>query len=279
MSKHSTAAISDGAQIDATVEIGPYAVIGPNVKIGAGTKVGAHAVIDGHTTIGENCHIFAGAAIGLEPQDLKYKGEPTGVIIGNNNVIREFVTIHRATHEGNTIVGDNCFIMAYCHIAHNCKVGDGVIMANATTFGGYVEVGNGAIFGGMVVVHQNTTIGRLCMLSGMTGARVDLPPFSTCDGRPAMVRGLNIIGMRRSKMGSKTRAALKQAFKLLYKSGMNYSQAIEKIESEMADVPEAIELCQFYKNSKRGVAVAMSSETTSTATRELGEFGDEGESF
>ena len=132
MTIHRTAIVADGAQIDPSVEIGPYAVIGPNVKIGRGTKIGPHAVIDGVTTIGENCHIFAGASIGREPQDLSYKDEPTGVIIGDRVTIREYVTIHRASHEGFTVVGDECFLMNYVHIAHNCKLGRGVIMANST---------------------------------------------------------------------------------------------------------------------------------------------------
>lgn len=278
MAIHKSAVIADGAKIHETAEIGPFAVIGSNVEIGAGTKIGAHVVIDGMTKIGENCHIFAGACIGLEPQDLKYKNEPTGVIIGNNTVMREYVTVHRATHEGNTVIGDNCFIMNYCHIAHNCKVGNGVIMANGSTLAGYVEVGDGAVFGGICVIHQNVRIGRLCMMSGLTGARVDLPPFSVCDGRPAMVRGLNVIGMRRGKLGPETRASLKQAYKLLYKSGMNYTQAISKIEEELPPAPELKEICDFFRSSKRGVAIAFS-EANATATRDEGAFGDGGDAF
>ena len=251
---HKTAVIADGAVIHDTAELGPFAVIGPNVKIGAGTRIGAHVVIDGHTTIGENCNIFAGAAIGLEPQDLKYGGEATGVIIGNRNVIREYVTIHRATKEGNTVLGDDCFLMNYCHIAHNCQVGNGVIMANSSTLAGYVEVGDGAVFAGMVILHQFVKIGRFCMLGGMTGSRVDLPPFTLCDGRPAMVRGLNVIGLRRNKMGPEKRAAIKQAYKLMYRSGLNHTQAIERIKADLPDFEELQEICNFFANSKRGVA-------------------------
>lgn len=264
---HRTAVIADGAVIHETAEIGPFAVIGANVKIGAGTKIGAHCVIDGHTTIAERCHIFAGAAIGLEPQDLKYAGEPTGVSIGNNVVIREYVTIHRASKEGNTIIGDNCFLMNYAHVAHNCKVGNSVIMANATTLAGHVEVGDGAVFAGMVVIHQHVRIGRLCMMSGMSGTRLDLPPFSMIDGRPGMVRGLNVIGMRRAKLGAEKRNAIKQAYKLLYRSGMNHSQALEKIKQEIEPFDELSEVCQFFAASKRGVAPAF-------GERERGEHGE-----
>lgn len=253
---HHTAIIADGAQVDSTAEIGPYAVIGPNVRIGAGTKIGAHCVIDGHTSIGENCHIFAGAAVGLEPQDLKYGGEPTGVIIGNNTVIREYVTIHRASSQGHTLIGDNCFLMNYAHVAHNCKVGNNVIMANATTLAGHVEVGDGTVFAGMVVIHQHVRIGRMVMMSGMSGTRVDLPPFTMIDGRPGMVRGLNVIGMRRNKFGSEKRAAVKQAYKLFYRSGLNHSQAIERIKQEVQPSDEITEICNFFQNSKRGVAPA-----------------------
>lgn len=269
---HKTAVIADGAVIDDTAEIGPFAVIGANVKIGAGTKIGAHVVIDGHTTIGEKCHIFAGAAIGLEPQDLKYGGEPTGVIIGNNNVIREYVTIHRATKEGFTVIGNDCFLMNYCHIAHNCQVGSGVIMANSSTLAGYVEVGDGAVFAGMVILHQFVKIGRFCMLGGMTGSRVDLPPFTLCDGRPAMVRGLNVVGLRRNKMGPDKRAAIKQTYKLIYRSGLNHSQAIEKIKAEVPDFEEVREVCDFFANSKRGVAPAFG--VIKDGSRELGETLD-----
>jgi UDP-N-acetylglucosamine acyltransferase len=154
MTIHRTAIISDGAQIHESAEIGPYAVIGPNVNIGRGTKVGPHVVIDGHTTIGEDCNIFAGASIGLDPQDLAYKGDPTGVIIGARVTIREYATIHRATGEGFTTIGDDCFLMNYAHVAHNCKLGRGVIMANGATLAGHVQVGDHAVFGGLIVIHQ-----------------------------------------------------------------------------------------------------------------------------
>ncbi len=256
MAIHKTAIITDGAEIHETAEIEPYAVIGANVKIGAGTRIGSHAIIDGHTVIGEHSRIFAGASIGLEPQDLRYKNEPTGVIIGNNTVIREYVTIHRATVEGNTIVGDNCFLMNYVHVAHNCKLGNGVIMANGTMMAGYVDIGEGTVFSGVCILHQFVRVGRFCMIGGMTGTRVDLPPFTICDGRPAMVRGLNVIGLRRQKMSPPVRAGVKQAYKLLYRSGLNYSQAIARIQEELELGPEIKEICEFFTSSKRGVAPA-----------------------
>jgi UDP-N-acetylglucosamine acyltransferase len=253
MTIHRTAIISDGAQIDETAQVGPYAVIGPNVKIGARTKIGAHAVIDGVTTIGQDCHIFAGASIGLEPQDLKYAGEPTGVLIGDRVTVREYATIHRATHEGFTVIGDDCFLMNYVHIAHNCKLGRGVIMANSTMLAGYGVVGEYAVFAGAIIVHQNVRIGRLCMISGLSGVRVDLPPFATTSGRRPRVRGINIIGMRRARMAQDVRAAIKEAYRIIYRTEMNITQALETIEKEVHPHPEIVEILEFYRSSKRGV--------------------------
>jgi len=251
---HSTAVIAEGAQIDPTAEIGPYAVIGPNVKIGGGTKIGAHAIIDGHTTIGKDCKIYAGASIGLEPQDFRYKGEPTGVILGDRVTIREYVTIHRATVEGFTEIGDDSFLMNYVHIAHNCKLGKGVILANSVMMAGHVNIGDNVVMSGMCILHQHVRVGRLAMLSGMTGTRSDLPPFTTCDGRPAMVRGVNVIGLRRAGAGQTVRTAVKEAYRLLYRSGLNVTQALAKIEEDIEQFPEIQEIVAFFKSSKRGCA-------------------------
>lgn len=253
MTIHQTAIIQDGAQIAAGAEIGPYAVIGPAVKIGTGTKIGAHAVIDGHTTIGDNCQIFAGASIGLEPQDLRYKGEPTGVIIGDRAVIREYVTIHRATGEGFTTIGDDCFLMNYVHIAHNCRLGKGVILANSTMMAGHVSIGDHTVMSGMCIFHQFVRVGRLCMVSGLTGTRLDMPPFSTCDGRPALIRGVNTVGMKRQGVGLAVRSAVKETYRLIYRSGLNVSQALSKVEEEIELFPEVKEILDFFKTSKRGV--------------------------
>lgn len=256
MTIHPSAIISDGAQIDNAADIGPYAVIGPNVKIGAGTKVGPHAVIDGVTTIGENCRIYAGASIGLEPQDLRYKDEPTGVIIGNGTTIREYVTIHRANGEGFTTLGNDCFLMNYCHVAHNCNIGNGVIMANNTQMAGHVTIEDFAVLSGFCILHQYVRLGRYVMVGGMTGSRVDLPPFTICEGRPAAVRGVNVIGLRRGKMSADTRAAIKTTYKLIYRAGLNISQALARVEEEVEPYPEIKEIIKFFRDSKRGVAVA-----------------------
>jgi UDP-N-acetylglucosamine acyltransferase len=271
MTVHKSAVIVDGAQVHETAEIGPYAVIGKHVKIGAHTKIGAHCVVDGHTTIGANCHIFAGAAIGLEPQDLKYKDEPTGVIIGDNVTIREYCTVHRGTGDRFTKLGDGCFLMNYSHVAHDCVLGSGVIMANNTTLAGHTHVGDNTVFSGHCVTHQFVRIGRAVMMGGMTGTRVDLPPFTMCDGRPAHVRGINVIGLRRQKFGPEVRAAIKQAYKFLYRQGLNYSQAIEKIELELPPFAELTEICDFFRNTKRGVAAAFGDSHENGAMEEPSE--------
>lgn len=251
---HQTAVIHEGAKIDPSVIIEPYAVIGPNVEIKAGTRVGSHAVIDGHTVIGADCKIFPGVTIGLAPQDLSYKDEPTGVIIGDRVTLREYVTVHRATGDRTTVIGDECFLMAYSHVAHDCKLGKGVIMANNSTLAGHVQVGDGAVFAGMVVIHQHVRIGRLSMISGMSGTRVDLAPFGMYDGRPVYFKGLNVIGMRRGKIGQDVRTAIKSAYKLIYDPGLNASQALQKIETELPQFDEVKEIVDFVRGSKRGIA-------------------------
>jgi len=250
---HKSAVIADGAQIHETAEIGPYVVIGPNVKIGKGTKVGPHAVIDGHTTIGEDCNIFVGATIGLEPQDLGYKGEPTGVQMGDRNTVREYVTIHRATKDGVTLIGDDCFFMAYSHIAHDCKVGNGVILANNSILAGHVQVGDYAILAGVCVIHQYCRLGRMLLMSGLSATRQDLPPFAMVDGRPPTVRGVNAVGLKRRQIPPANRKAIKEAYRILYRTEANLSNALEQIEKEIEPFPEILEIVEFYRSSKRGV--------------------------
>jgi len=250
---HPTAIIGDGARIHETVQVGPYAVIGPNVEIGAGTKIGAHAIIDGITTIGADCNIFAGASVGLEPQDLSYKGEPTGVIIGDRVTLREYSTVHRGTGDRFTSVGDDCFFMNYSHVAHDCQIGRGVILANSATFGGHCQVGDFVVCGGLVVFHQHVRVGRMAMISGILGTRQDLPPFAICDERPARVVGVNAVGMRRQKFAAPLRSAIKSAYKLIYRSNLNTAQALAKIEEELPALPELKEIVDFYRSSKRGV--------------------------
>lgn len=251
---HSTAIIDPAAQLAENVKVGPYAIIGPNAKIDEGSEIKAHAVIDGHTEIGKNCIIASGAIIGTAPQDTSYKGEPTQVIIGDNTIIREFATINRASGEGTaTIVGSNCMIMAYSHIGHNCVVGNNVNMANNAGLAGHVVVENNCFIGGLTVYHQFVKIGKFAIISGFSGTRQDIPPFAIADGRPALVRGVNKVGLRRNGFSRDEIDNLRKAFKIIWFEKSNLTQALEKVENEVEMDQHIQYLLEFIRNSKRGV--------------------------
>jgi UDP-N-acetylglucosamine acyltransferase len=250
----STAQIDPAAQLGADAEVGHYAIIGPEVKIGSGTKIGDHCVILGDTTIGKNCQIFTGAVIGSIPQDLKYKGEKTEIIIGDNNIIREYVTINLGTAaSGQTIIGDNNLIMAYAHIAHDCVIGNNVILANVATLAGHIVIEDRAILGGLAAVHQFVRIGYLAIVGGCSKVIQDIPPYSMCDGHPARVRSLNKVGLERMGISREAKTNLKHAFTILFNSGLTISHALEKVEQELPSIPEVARLLNFIKNSQRGI--------------------------
>src|SRR3989339_1752087 len=231
---HKTAIVAPEAQIPGDVEIGPWTVIGPKVKIGSGVKIGNSCLIDGSTVIGAGCQIFNGAVIGSVPQDLKYKGEDTKLIIGENNIIREYTTINLGTVEkGLTQVGNNNLIMAYSHIAHDCVVGDNCVLANCATLAGHVTIEDRAVIGGLVAVHQFTRVGKMAIIGGCSKVVKDIPPFSTCDGNPARVYGLNLVGVRRAGMPQKAQRELKKAFKILFHSGLALKNSIKKVKKEI----------------------------------------------
>ncbi len=250
---HPTAVIHPSAELDDDVEVGPYCIIGANVRIGAGTTLGAHVIIEEYTHIGRNNIIYHGAVLGAPPQDRKFKHERSYLIIGDNNWIREYVTIHRASGEEQaTIVGDNNFLMAYAHIGHNCKVGNGVVMANAVGISGHCEIGDGANIGGMTGVHQFTRIGKLAMVGGMSRIVRDVPPFMIVEGSPAEVRGVNIVGLRRAGVPEATRDALRTACRWMFFSEMNLSQAMNKIRAELDMSPELEYLLEFMEQIRHG---------------------------
>lgn len=252
---HSTAIIQPGAQIDEGVVIGPYCVIGPHVKIGAGTVLQSQVVVDGHTTIGRDCQLFPFACIGMKTQDLKYAGGITYAEIGDQTVLREFSTVHTGTKDGEvTRIGRKCLIMAYCHVAHGCVVGNEVIMSNSSQLAGEAKVEDSAIIAGMVGVHQFCRIGTLAMIGGATKVRQDCPPYMITDGEQATVIGPNIVGLQRHGIPQETRTALKEAFRLIYREGLNRSQAMERIKYEVPDLPEIRHLVEFYQQSTRGVS-------------------------
>lgn len=257
MTIHSTAIIDPSARLGEGVRVGPYAVISADVTIGAGTVLGPHAVIHPHTTLGVNCQVHAHTSIGDTPQDLSFHGVISHTRIGDGVVIREGVTIHRGTKEGTaTEVGDGCFLMANSHIAHNCKLGKNVILANGVLLAGYVEVGDGAFLSGNSMVHQFCRVGRLAMLSGGMGASCDVPPFCvTMMLSRNQLAGLNTVGLRRNGFSSDDRLHLRNAFHRLFLSDELMSEAVEKLQAEHASGPVR-ELADFIAASKRGVCKA-----------------------
>ena len=228
---HPTAVIHPLANLHPTVQIGPYAIIGENVKIGADTSIGAHVVIEGPTEIGVGNRIFAGAIIGSEPQDLKYKGGESWVKIGNYNQIREYVTINRATGEDEvTQLGDHNLLMAYAHVAHNCIIENEVIIANSVALAGHIHIESKARISGVLGVHQFVHIGSLAMVGGMSRIERDVPPFAIVEGNPDRVRSLNLIGLQRSGLSEEDLSQLKKAFRLIYRSEMSFTEALKQLE-------------------------------------------------
>ncbi len=252
---HPTAIVSPRAELAPGVEVGPYTIIGENVRIGRGAIIGPHVLIEGHTTIGEDCSISKGAVIGSPPQDDKYHGEPTQVIIGDGTHIREYVTISRATGKGAaTRVGKNCRLMAYSHLGHNCQVGDGVSIANYGGMSGHTVLEDFAVIGGMVGSHQFARVGRLAMVSGFSKISVDIPPFALADGKPARVVGLNVRGLRRAGISAESRVGLAKAFKVLFRSGLNLSNALEQLAQAETACPEVEYLVRFLEKARSGFA-------------------------
>ena len=254
---HPSAVIDSSAQLAADVQVGPYAIIGKQVTIGSGTTIGPHAVIGDWTTIGERNQIFHQSSVGAAPQDLKYRGEETWTRIGDNNIIREFATIHRGTvtGHGETIIGANNLFMAYSHVAHDCRIGNGVVMANVATLAGHVTVEDNVILGGLVAVHQFTTIGAYAMVGGGTMVSLDIIPYTiaTGDKREAKLRGLNLIGLKRRGFSDETISSLKKAYKILFMANLKLSEALERIKRELTGIPEVDNLLAFIERSERGI--------------------------
>lgn len=250
---HPTAIIDKSAEIEPGVEIGPYCIVGKRVLIGEGTVLHAHVVLEQNTQIGRNCQIYSGAVLGGPPQDHKYKGETSYVILGDDNIVRECVTIHRSTGEGNaTRLGDHNMLMAYAHVGHNCDIGSHVTIASYVGISGHVTVEDYANFGGLCGVHQHCRIGTLTMIGGMSGVGQDIPPYMMALGCPAKVYDVNVRGLRRAGVVAKVRGELRQAYKLLYRSKLNGSQALEAIEDEIEMSPELEHLLEFIRSTRDG---------------------------
>ncbi len=252
---HSSAIIHPKAQIGAGCEIGPYCVIGEHVTLGDGCKLHSHVVIDGHTKLGKENDIFPFASIGLKSQDLKWKGGVTRLEIGDRNTIRECATIHSATGDGDaTIIGSNNVLLTYVHIAHDCRLGNGIIMSSFAGLAGHVVIEDNVVLGGYVAVHQFCRIGKLSMVGGCSKLRQDLAPFMLADGSPAETHTINKIGLERHGVSEEAHNALRQAYKIIFREGLTIPNALAKIEKELPPLPEVQYLAQFVRTSERGIS-------------------------
>jgi len=254
---HPTAIIDPTAKISEGVEIGPYSVIERGVSIGEGTKIGPHVVIREGTEIGKGCQVFQFSSIGEAPQFLGYKGEKTLLQIGDHNIIREFTTLHRGTVKGGgkTVIGNENFFMAYSHVAHDCQIGNQVVMANGATLGGHILIEDHAIIGGLAAVHQFCRIGAHAIISGLTGVSQDVPPYLMAAGSRAKLYGLNTVGLRRHKFSEETLRALKKAYRIIFRSSLTLEKAMKRVEGDdISRLPEIQHLLQFIQCSKRGIS-------------------------
>jgi UDP-N-acetylglucosamine acyltransferase len=252
---HPTAIVHPGAKVARGVEVGPYSIVGENVTIGGGTVLQAHVVVNGWTEIGEDCTIYPFATVGAASQDRKYAGERAYTKIGSRTVLREYVSVQRGTGEESlTAVGDDCLLLAYVHIAHNCIIGNSVTMSNLAQLAGHCEVGDFAVIGGQVGAHQFTRVGRYAMIGGASKVTKDIPPFFLVEGSPAEPNGLNSVGLRRAGFSLEERTEIKKFYKLLYASKLNVSQALEAMKAEVA-TESGREIVAFLEApSHRGVA-------------------------
>ncbi|UCE78715.1 MAG: acyl-ACP--UDP-N-acetylglucosamine O-acyltransferase [Nitrospiraceae bacterium] len=252
---HRTAIVDPKAKIDANVEIGPFCVVNKGVRIGKGTRLVSHIVVEGVTDIGENCIIYPFSCIGFPPQDIKYEGEKTKLIIGNSNIIREYATIHRASvgGDGVTSIADNNFLMAYVHIAHDCKIGSNVTMANAATLAGHVVIEDYALIGGLVAIHQFTRIGRHTMVGGFSGIGQDIPPYMVASGARAKLFGPNAIGLKRHGFSTSSINVIKKSYKILFREKRTLKDALKKIRNDLPATDEIKHLIEFIEQNKRGI--------------------------
>jgi len=255
MGIHPTALVAPGAEIDPSCEIGPYAVVGPHVRMGPGNVVGAHAVVEGDTTLGAHNRIFPHAAVGLEPQDLKYQGERTRLVLGDRNVVREFATVHTGTAQGGglTRVGSGCLLMATSHVAHDCDLGDRVIVATFCALAGHVLAEDGAIFGGLSAVQQFSRIGRLAYIGGVTGVNMDVAPYLMVSGARGEVVGINQVGLQRAGYTEEQIGRIKEAYRIVYRSKTALQEAVALVRAEMGAHPEIAHFVKFIESSERGL--------------------------
>ena len=253
---HHTALVDPTAEIGNDVEIGAFAIVGPHCIVGDGSRIAARATLERNVTLGQGVSVGIGTVLGGDPQDLKYKGEPTRVEVGDGTTIREYSTINRGTTQSfKTSVGRNCFIMSYVHLAHDCHVGDGVIISNGTQLAGHVTIDEKAILSGQIGIHQFATIGRYCFIGGCSRVNKDIPPYVKAVGNPIKLYGLNVVGLERNGFPEEVRRELKRAYRMFFKSELNLSQARARAEAELHPYAEIKEFLAFFERSDRGSVV------------------------
>ena len=251
---HPSAIVDPGAELGQGVVVGPWSIIGPRVQIGDGTRVGPHVLVERDTTVGAGCHFHQGAVLGTDPQDLKFRGEETILIVGDRTVVREYATLNRGTADlWQTVVGDDCLLMAYSHIAHDCQIGNNVVISNAVNMAGHVFIEDWAIVGGLTAIHQFVRIGAHAFLGGACRAAQDVPPYTRAAGSPMKLYGLNSIGLDRRGFSKEVRLALKTAYRAVFQTSLPFSQGLEQAEAEAEDFPEVRQFLSFIRTSERGV--------------------------
>ncbi len=251
---HPTAIIDPDATVAPGVAVGPYSIIGPGVVVGQGTVLGSHVLVERDTKLGEQCQIAKGAVIGSDPQDLKYEGEPSQLLVGDRTVVREYATLNRGTQvSGKTVVGSDCLIMAYAHVAHDCEIGNHVVLSNAVNMAGHVVIEDWAIVGGLTAIHQHVRIGAHSFCGGGSRVPQDIPPYLKVAGNPVKLYGLNRVGLERRGVSEDVKQALKQAYQVLFQSKLTLTLALDIAEAEVRQIPEVRHLLSFIRSSERGV--------------------------
>lgn len=253
---HPSAVVHEDTVLGPNVTVGPGAVIGPGVVVGDDTRIGSHVLIERDTVVGRECRIHHGAVLGSDPQDLKFEGEEARLVVGDRTVIREYATLNRGTRaSGETAVGSDCLLMAYSHVAHDCRIGDRVVLANSVNMGGHVTIGDWGIVGGMTAIHQFVRIGEHAFVGGASRVAKDVAPYVRAAGNPLVVSGLNSVGLRRRGFGPEVRLQLKRAYRLFFLSGLNVSQAVARAREELDVTPDVERFIAFFEESERGVSL------------------------
>jgi UDP-N-acetylglucosamine acyltransferase len=254
---HHTAVVDPRAELGRDVVIGPFAIVGEGVVVGDGTTVGPHALIERDTHLGRDCRIFAGAVLGTDPQDLKYAGERTTLEVGDRTVVREYATVNRGTAaSGRTVIGSNCLLMAYTHVAHDCEIGNHVVLSNAVNMAGHVVIEDWVVVGGLTGIHQFVRIGAHAFVGGASRITQDVAPYVRASGNPPRLYGLNSVGLDRRGFSPEVRGSLKAAYRILFQSGLNVSQGLARAEGEVEQLPEVRHLLAFIRSSERGITLA-----------------------